>query len=297
MIYQVRHVTEIRYSSIIRQARFNLRLKPAVWPGQILTDYRLAISPAPATIVEESGPFVVNNSRIVLKEPISQLSIESDFVIDNSGIAKVGANLGPTVDQVRSAALLLRDLSEYGPARYLFSTRMVHPEPEIASWARAFINGSQPVVAAGIALMQAIYAEFRFDGKATRVDTPPIEAFRKKRGVCQDFAQIMIIAFRAHGIPAAYVSGYLRTNPPPGSRRLIGADASHAWVNLWCGQELGWVGFDPTNNVVAHHDHIFTAMGRDYADVAPIDGVFHGQSGQQLKVSVDVSPLGFAKAG
>lgn len=291
MIYQVRHVTEIRYSSIIRQARFNLRLKPAVWPGQILTDYRLAIRPAPATIVEESGPFVVNNSRIVLKEPISQLSIESDFVIDNSGIAKVGANLGPTVDQVRSAALLLRDLSEYGPARYLFSTRMVHPEPEIASWARAFINGSQPVVAAGIALMQAIYAEFRFDGKATRVDTPPIEAFRKKRGVCQDFAQIMIIAFRAHGIPAAYVSGYLRTNPPPGSRRLIGADASHAWVNLWCGQELGWVGFDPTNNVVAHHDHIFTAMGRDYADVAPIDGVFHGQSGQQLKVSVDVSPL------
>jgi len=291
MIYQVRHVTEIRYSSIIRQARFNLRLKPAVWPGQILTDYRLVIRPAPATIVEESGPFVVNNSRIVLKEPISQLSIESDFVIDNSGIAKVGANLGPTVDQVRSAALLLRDLSEYGPARYLFSTRMVHPEPEIASWARAFINGSQPVVAAGIALMQAIYAEFRFDGKATRVDTPPIEAFRKKRGVCQDFAQIMIIAFRAHGIPAAYVSGYLRTNPPPGSRRLIGADASHAWVNLWCGQELGWVGFDPTNNVVAHHDHIFTAMGRDYADVAPIDGVFHGQSGQQLKVSVDVSPL------
>ncbi|CAH0498148.1 transglutaminase family protein [Novosphingobium sp. CECT 9465] len=291
MIYEVRHVTEIRYSSIIRQARFNLRLKPAVWPGQILTDYRLVIRPAPATIVEESGPFVVNNSRIVLKEPISQLSIESDFVIDNSGIAKVGANLGPTVDQVRSAALLLRDLSEYGPARYLFSTRMVHPEPEIASWARAFINGSQPVVAAGIALMQAIYAEFRFDGKATRVDTPPIEAFRKKRGVCQDFAQIMIIAFRAHGIPAAYVSGYLRTNPPPGSRRLIGADASHAWVNLWCGQELGWVGFDPTNNVVAHHDHIFTAMGRDYADVAPIDGVFHGQSGQQLKVSVDVSPL------
>lgn len=291
MIYQVRHVTEIRYSSIIRQARFNLRLKPAIWPGQILTDYRLVIRPAPATIVEESGPFVVNNSRIVLKEPISQLSIESDFVIDNSGIAKVGANLGPTVNQVRSAALLLRDLSEYGPARYLFSTRMVHPEPEIASWARAFINGSQPVVAAGIALMQAIYAEFRFDGKATRVDTPPIEAFRKKRGVCQDFAQIMIIAFRAHGIPAAYVSGYLRTNPPPGSRRLIGADASHAWVNLWCGQELGWVGFDPTNNVVAHHDHIFTAMGRDYADVAPIDGVFHGQSGQQLKVSVDVSPL------
>lgn len=292
MIFNVRHVTEIRYSSIIRQARFNLRLKPAAWPGQTLTNYRLTVSPVPATIVEEVGPFVVNNSRIVLGEPISHLRIESNFVVDNSGVLKVGERVGPTVDQVRSAALLLRDLSEYGPARYLYATRLVQIEPAIGIWARTVISGNQPIIAAGIALMRAIYTEFKFDGKATRVDTPPIEAFRKRRGVCQDFAQIMIIAFRALGIPAAYVSGYLRTSPPPGSPRLIGADASHAWVNLWCGEELGWVGFDPTNNVVAHHDHIFTAMGRDYADVSPIDGVFHGQSGQHLKVSVDVSPIG-----
>jgi transglutaminase-like putative cysteine protease len=101
----------------------------------------------------------------------------------------------------------------------------------------------------------------------------------------------MIIAARAHGIPAAYVSGYLRTLPPPGMPRLVGADAMHAWAALWCGEELGWVGFDPTNDVFARTDHIFVAMGRDYSDVAPLDGVFHGGAGQAMFFSVDVAPL------
>ena len=107
----------------------------------------------------------------------------------------------------------------------------------------------------------------------------------------------MIVAARAHGIPAAYVSGYLRTLPPPGKPRLVGADAMHAWVNLWCGAELGWVGFDPTNNALVRTDHIFTAMGRDYADVAPIDGVFRGGGRQKLDGAVDVLPLEPATAG
>jgi transglutaminase-like putative cysteine protease len=102
----------------------------------------------------------------------------------------------------------------------------------------------------------------------------------------------MIIAARAFGVPAAYVSGYLRTTPPPGQPRLVGADAMHAWVNLWCGEELGWVGFDPTNDLLVGAGHIFTAMGRDYADVAPLDGVFHGGEGQRMKVAVDVVPMG-----
>ena len=102
----------------------------------------------------------------------------------------------------------------------------------------------------------------------------------------------MIIAARAHGIPAAYVSGYLRTLPPPGQERLVGADAMHAWVNLWCGDELGWIGFDPTNDMLADTDHIFIGMGRDYSDVAPLDGTFRGSSEQTMFFSVDVAPLG-----
>jgi transglutaminase-like putative cysteine protease len=101
----------------------------------------------------------------------------------------------------------------------------------------------------------------------------------------------MIIAARAHGIPAGYVSGYLRTLPPPGKPRLVGADAMHAWVNLWCGEELGWVGFDPTNDKLADTDHIFLGMGRDYSDVAPLDGTFRGAGGQSMTFSVDVAPL------
>jgi len=147
------------------------------------------------------------------------------------------------------------------------------------------------VLEAGQSLMAAIHREFRYDGAATQVDTPASEAFAARHGVCQDFAHVMIVAARAHVIPAAYISGYLRTIPPQGQPRLIGADATHAWAALWCGDALGWVGFDPTNDVLASTDHIFTAMGRDYADVAPIDGVVLGGGRQRVEVSVDVEPV------
>jgi transglutaminase-like putative cysteine protease len=163
---------------------------------------------------------------------------------------------------------------------------------EIAAWAAPLLPAQQGVLAAGQALMQAIHDEFTYDGSATTTDTLPEAAFRARHGVCQDFAHVMIVAARAHGIPAAYVSGYLRTIPPPGRPRLVGADATHAWAALWCGDELGWIGFDPTNATLARSDHIFTAMGRDYADVAPLDGVFHGGAGQTMTVAVDVVPVG-----
>ncbi len=123
------------------------------------------------------------------------------------------------------------------------------------------------------------------------VDTPPREAFEKRGGVCQDFAQIMISGLRAAGLPAAYASGYLRTLPPPGRPRLVGADATHAWVLLWCGPDRGWVGVDPTNGIWMAGDHIVMAIGRDYADVAPIDGIVLGSGAQKMDVSVDVAPL------
>ena len=135
-----------------------------------------------------------------------------------------------------------------------------------------------------------------YDGSATELDTSPAQAFAAKRGVCQDFAQIMISGARAAGIAAAYVSGYLRTVPPAGKERLIGADATHAWVMLWCGPDRGWLGFDPTNGVAVGADHIICAIGRDYADVSPIDGIFLGRDGQKIEVAVDVEPLADAGA-
>ena len=131
----------------------------------------------------------------------------------------------------------------------------------------------------------------KFDPKATTVDTPATEAFAKRHGVCQDFSHIMIACLRGIGIPAGYVSGFLRTLPPPGKPRLEGADAMHAWVRAWCGPEAGWIEFDPTNDKLAGEDHIVVAYGRDYSDVSPIKGTMRISGGQKSKQAVDVIPL------
>ena len=130
-----------------------------------------------------------------------------------------------------------------------------------------------------------------FDGDATEVHTTPAEAFAKRRGVCQDFTQIMVTGLRTAGLPAAYASGYIRTLPPPGQPRLVGADATHAWVLLWCGDRLGWVGLDPTNGIWMAGDHVLMAIGRDYGEIAPVDGVVLGAGAQRMDVSVDVAPV------
>ena len=158
-----------------------------------------------------------------------------------------------------------------------------------------FVTGKggtgKTTVAAALALALRIRAEFAYDPGATDASTPVADAFAARHGVCQDFAHVMVVALRLAGLPAAYVSGYLRTLPPPGKPRLVGADATHAWVNLWCGDDLGWVGFDPTNGCIASENHIFTAMGRDYGDVALIGGVLVGGAGQTMTVSVDVNVI------
>lgn len=290
MIFDVRHITKIRYAALIRLARFNLRLRPASWPGQHVGNYNLAVTPKPSTCVTEEGPYVVNISRLMLGEPIVELTIESSFTVDVTPAQPPEASATPSLAVLRQSVLARRDLSKFGPAPYLYPSLITQIEPEIAHWATAITKDAETVMDAGVALMRAIHREFEYDTDATEAGTLPLEAFRQRRGVCQDFAHIMIIGLRALGLPAAYVSGYLRTIPPPGKERLVGADATHAWVNLWCGDASGWVGLDPTNNLIVEGDHIFTAMGRDYADVAPVDGVFLGGSGQEMEVAVDVAP-------
>lgn len=292
MRYEVRHVTTLRYASPVRPAQFNVRLKPSAWPGQSVSDYRLTIAPDPAQIAQGQGAFHVHETRIAMREAIDRLRVESTFRVEvEEQPFFLGDAAGPGLADLRELAMRRPDLSPLGPATYIFASPGASPEREIAGWASKLLDEAMPVMAAGRALMMAIHDEFAFDAGATQADTPPIEAFRKRHGVCQDFSHVMIIAARAFGIPAAYVSGYLRTLPPPGQERLVGADAMHAWVNLWCGEELGWVGFDPTNGKLADADHIFIGMGRDYADVAPLDGTFRGSAEQAMAFSVDVAPL------
>jgi transglutaminase-like putative cysteine protease len=150
------------------------------------------------------------------------------------------------------------------------------------------VTAERPLAVAVAELNRRIQADFVYDPQATDVGTPPAAAFAAKRGVCQDFAQVMLAGLRGVGLAARYVSGYLRTVPPPGQKRLEGADATHAWIEVYAGEAEGWLGFDPTNGIAAGPDHIVVAVGRDYADVSPVDGVVRAAGGHDLTVSVDV---------
>ena len=147
------------------------------------------------------------------------------------------------------------------------------------------------MVASASDLMRRLNQDFAYDSKATEISTPLGDVFAKRRGVCQDFAHIMISGLRGLGLPAAYVSGYLRTTPLPGKPRLQGADATHAWVSVWCGADIGWIGLDPTNDLMVGSDHVVLAVGRDYTDVSPVDGIIVGSRKQKLTVEVDVVPV------
>lgn len=292
MIYQVDHLTRVDYDVPVRVARFNLRLQPAHWPGQSVSDYRLEIDPAPSGIVTRNGVWPVNVARVTIDGPLSTLSVRSRFTVQVEDAMLDMPGDGLTIAQAAQAALDWRGLDAMAPANYLHRSPLVPIATEIGDWARDMLRPDAPALDAGLALARRIQAEFLYDPDATEADTPVRRAFAMHRGVCQDFAHVLIVALRSVGLPAAYVSGYLRTLPPPGQPRLVGVDAMHAWAALWCGPQRGWVGLDPTNGCITSTDHIAVAMGRDYGDVAPIDGVVLGKGAQHLATSVDVMPIG-----
>jgi len=291
MIYDIRHVTRFDYGGAVKFARCNLRLKPIIWSGQTLESYRLTIAPSGRTHPARAEAGLANVTRLVIEEPVRQLTIESVSRVVVDRLVPTPSPDDPTLAEVAAAARISRDPSPAGPANYLFPSPLIPLDRDIAAWCARDLDPARPSLDAAIALAHRIQDEFTFDAEATLVDTSPHEAFVKRGGVCQDFAQIMITGLRAAGLPAAYASGYIRTIPPPGQPRLVGADATHAWVLLWCGPERGWVGVDPTNGIWMAGDHIIMAIGRDYGEIAPIDGVVLGAGAQKMTVSVDVAPL------
>ena len=162
---------------------------------------------------------------------------------------------------------------------------------DFEQYARHSFPTGRPILEAVLDLNQRIHRDFQYDPAATHVHTPTEEAYALRRGVCQDFSHVQIACLRALGLSARYVSGYLRTHAPTGQPRLIGADQSHAWVSVYCGQRIGWIDVDPTNDKLSDLDHIPIAWGRDYSDVVPVRGVFLGGGKHQVTVSVDVAPV------
>lgn len=291
MLYRIRHVTRFDYAQPVGFARCNLRLKPILWSGQEVLDYALSVEPGGRTFPARAEAGLANVVRLVMENATSTLTIESTARIRVNRPIPVPAASDPTLAEIARLARESRDMSPASPAAYLFPSQQIPLDPAIAAWCVPDLAPERGVLEAAYALATRIQREFDFDPSATLVDTPPRAAFDKRRGVCQDFAQIMISGLRAAGLPAAYVSGYLRTLPPPGQPRLVGADATHAWVLVWAGPALGWVGVDPTNGIWMAEDHVVMAIGRDYAEIAPIDGVVLGSGAQDLHVSVDVEPL------
>ena len=292
MLYDIRHVTRFDYADPVDFARCNLRLRPIDWPGQSLEEYHLSISPHGRTAPARAESALANVTRLVIDAPVRHLEIASASRVRIDRPVPIPANDDPTLGEVAAWARASRDLSPAGPAGYIFPSRLIPLDRDIAEWCAPDLDPGRGALEGGIALARRIQREFAFDPAATLVDTAPRDAFLKRGGVCQDFAQIMITGLRAAGLPAAYASGYIRTLPPPGQPRLVGADATHAWVLLWCGAERGWIGLDPTNGIWMAGDHVVMAIGRDYAEIAPIDGIILGSGAQRMEVSVDVEPVG-----
>jgi transglutaminase-like putative cysteine protease len=291
LIYDIRHVTTYSYGSQVRFARCSLRLKPLTDAGQKLISHGIEIKPRPATRTSRVDFFGTLTESIVIEAPHKLLRIDSRSRVEVSRRPPARDADSPAWERVRDAALTSSSLGASSPVGYVFASPLVPIQPPVTRYAAQSFTSGRGILAAAVELMHRIRTGFKYDPKATVISTPLAEVFEKRHGVCQDFAHVMIAGLRGLGVPAAYVSGYLRTYPPEGQPRLQGADATHAWVAVWCGNEAGWIGFDPTNDLLVGDDHIVLAVGRDFSDVSPVDGVIVGSRKQKLSVAVDVIPI------
>ncbi len=291
MIYDIRHVTTYEYETPVSFARCTLRLEPRSADGQELISHSVEIRPKAAARNVRRDFFGTLTESIVIEAAHRTLRIDSRSRVSVSRKPPARDGASPSWETIRDVAFEATDLGPSSPIGYVFASPLVPVLAPVSAYAAESFKPDTGILAGAVDLMHRIRTQFKYDPKATVISTPLAEVFDKRHGVCQDFAHVMIAGLRGLGLPAAYVSGYLRTTPPPGKPRLQGADATHAWVSLWCGEELGWIGFDPTNDLLVANDHIELALGRDFSDVSPVDGVIVGSPKQKLGVAVDVLPV------
>lgn len=291
MIYDISHVTTYTYETPVGAARGVMRLLPREGcAGQRVLTSVLHLSPPPERMSERRDFFGNRVVEAQIGAPHVKLRIALEARVEIERRPAPAGALTPSWEDAGAAALAERSLAPLSPAHWLFPSRLAPLDEAVTAYARESFPSGRPALEAAGEFMRRIHADFVYDPDATHVGMPLARAFRRRSGVCQDFAHVMIAGLRGVGLPAAYVSGYIRTIPVGGQARLEGADASHAWVAVWCGPAFGWLHLDPTNAAILGDDHIIVAIGRDYADVSPIDGVIHGSGKQALDVRVDVIP-------
>jgi transglutaminase-like putative cysteine protease len=291
MIYDVRQSSTYVYASPVAHARHVLRQMPINRNGQRVHLAALQIVPEPQHRREGEDFFGNRLTWIDVEEPHQNLTIKLTARVSVDPLTEPDPLATPAWEMVREQTFGTSDIGPASPAHFVFASRMVSLDPDIRDYAQFSFASGRAILDGAIELMRRLKSDIVYEIGATTVTTTPPMAFAQRRGVCQDFAHIMISGLRGIGLPAGYVSGYLRSAPRGGQTRLQGADAMHAWVLVWCGQEAGWIGLDPTNAVLASDEHIVLALGRDYTDVAPMDGVVIGSGGQHIEVGVSVTPV------
>ena len=288
MKYKISHKTTYRYKYPVSVGNHVACLTPRSLPHHHVTRYELLIKPA-AELMERTDYFGNRLSYFNIQQPHRRLIVEarSEVVIDPQ---PVRPHQSLPWDQIPKVLAESHDAHSLEAAQFTFESPRIRPNPQLASYAAQSFVPERPFVEALLELTARIFQDFKFDSKATSVRTSTEEVFRKRRGVCQDFAHLQIACLRSLSLPARYVSGYLRTYPPPGRPRLVGADASHAWLSAYC-PGIGWLDVDPTNNLVPSYNHVTLGWGRDYGDVSPLRGLILGGRDHTLKVNVDVEPI------
>lgn len=259
--------------------------------GQKLVAHSLKIRPNPSTVSSSTDAFGNVVHHFEMSYPHDHLEVISESELEMSGFLHTGSidqlaspSWNSLVGQLRyQAGQMISD-----DHQFRFESKHVPMIDSLRDYGSLDFWPERPVVQAAQALMQRIFREFTYRSGSTTIQTTVEELMQRREGVCQDFAHVMLAVLRTLGLSARYVSGYMLTEPPPGQPKLMGADASHAWVSVWCGPEVGWVDFDPTNNQLPDTRYVTVAVGRDYADVPPVRGVVHGGGQHALKVAVTV---------
>jgi transglutaminase-like putative cysteine protease len=292
MLLHVVHETTYDYAPAVKTAQHLAHLRPADRFGQRVLRHGVRISPQPAQWSESVDVFGNTACFFGLQAAHEQLRVVADSVVSTSAPQVPHVSLPWEVARER---LRYHRGAEYDPAaEFLFASPYVPRHQHFVNYARASFLPQRPLLEAARDLMARIHADFAYVSQATDASTPALEALALRKGVCQDFAHVMLGCLRSLGLPARYVSGYLLTEPPPGQSRLVGSDASHAWVSVYLPAERGpgaWADLDPTNDRAPGEDYVTVAIGRDYADVSPIRGVIQGGAGHTLRVAVTVAPL------
>lgn len=291
MLYDIGLRISYKYQTPAAGGRHMLYMTPAGEDAQRAITSLLEITPEPDERAARTDFFGNTVVEVAFHSPHEEVEFRLRARVERQA-AEPAEDTSPNLLELAAELDQTRSLSGDSPQHFLADSPRVRAKAQFRAYALAQIEADTMTALQVVETIgRAIDRDMAFEPGSTQVDTPPEEAFARRRGVCQDFTHIMIACLRSIGVPAAYVSGFLRTNPPKGQPRLEGADAMHAWVRAWCGTGMGWVDYDPTNGVRVHDQHIVVACGRDYGDVAPVRGVVRTSGGQKSSQAVDVVPL------